>query len=312
MRTTFCPPHLPGNHRKFPPPPSSSRSHPNNNRPNFPANHQWNHRLGPTASAPLERPNFVVDLVVEHRGARRPDVQALVDQCKTKPERFTPYNSGVLVGTLFFRQWVDTLEAMVWFWESRLDGVHSLIPKLKPLVTVPSDRDELRDRLRVVFADRIRRLIDGEGVEKWNKKRDDLLDEIRKISALLGKPKRLKEHMELSDRKKRLTHERNLLEKRVKEFKSAMNCMLTHLEGKRTESCGEQNVQVFKFEGDYNWGRIHSLMLRECRRLKDGLPIYAYRQDILEQVHSQQVLSFLLLLLLFYNFFLIWVRRPRI
>ncbi|KAF3439242.1 hypothetical protein FNV43_RR17517 [Rhamnella rubrinervis] len=284
-----CRPHPSGNHRKFSPPPSSSRSYPNN-RPNFPANHRRNYCPGPTAYAPLARPNFIVDLVLEQRGDRRPDVQALVDQCKTKPERFTPYKSGSLVGTLFFRQWVDTIQAMVWFWESRLDGVHGLIPRLKPMVIVPSDIDELRDRLRVVFADHIRRLIDGEVVGKWNKKRDDFSNEIRNISALLGKPKRLKQHIELSDRVKRLTCERNLVDKRVKEFKSAMNCMLAHLQGKSRESCGEQNVQVFKFEGEYNWVRIHNLILRECRRLEDGLPIYAYRQDILEQIHSQQIM----------------------
>lgn len=132
--------------------------------------------------------------------------------------------------------------------------------------------------------------MDGDAVKKWDKKRDDLTGEIGKVVASLRKPKRLNVHMELSDAQKRLTRERELMEKRVGEFKSAMNCLLAYIEGKRTEECGGDNVRVFKFEGDYNWSRIHSLMLRECRRLDDGLPIYAYRQEILEQIFRQQVL----------------------
>ncbi|KAH7520502.1 hypothetical protein FEM48_Zijuj08G0150600 [Ziziphus jujuba var. spinosa] len=259
-------------HRKLQNPIPNYRSNPKNSTPNLPPNHH----LGPAAlSSPFERPNFVVNLVVEHRDARRPDVNALLRQCKSKPESFRLSHSGMAVGTLYFRQWVDALAAVVWFWESRLDGAHSLIPKLSPLVIVPSDQDELRDRLRELFSNRIRRLMEGEAVEKWNKKSVNLSNEIRRVWALLKNPNRLNVYAELSEREKRLGAEKDLVEKRLKEFKSAMNSLLVHLEGKRTTTevvvDGEgNNVKLFNLEGDYDWRRIHSLMLRECRRLEDG------------------------------------------
>lgn len=281
--TTYRGPHPPGNHRKF--------HQPLRTYPNYTPNPS-KQNLVPTASAPRGRPNFIVILAAEHRDARRPDVNALLDQCKSKPEKFMLSHCGIGVGTLYFRQWVDALEAVVWFWESRLDGAHRLIPKLNSLVDVPSDQDELQDRLRELFSDRIRRLMEGEQVEKWNKKRENLTKEIGMVLASLRKPKRINIHMELTEREKRLTGERDLIEKRVQEFKSAMNCLLVHLEGKRTEVevDGENNIKLFNFKEDYNWRQIHSLMLRECRRLEDGLPIYAYRRDILQQINCQQVL----------------------
>lgn len=140
--------------------------------------------------------------------------------------------------------------------------------------------------------------MEGEAVEKWNKKSVNLSNEIRRVWALLKNPNRLNVYAELSEREKRLGAEKDLVEKRLKEFKSAMNSLLVHLEGKRTTTevvvDGEgNNVKLFNLEGDYDWRRIHSLMLRECRRLEDGLPIYAYRQDILRQIHCQQVLFYL-------------------
>lgn len=249
--------------------------------------------MRPPAAAISHRPNFVVDLVRDHRGGPVPDVKALIDQCKPAPEssKLYPSGTGVLAGTLFFHQWAPAVEAVVSFWQSRLDGAHSLVPRLNHKVVVPEDLQVLENRLRALFAERIRRLIDGEEVKRWNEKRDRVLGEIGKVSKLLGKPKNIKLFSELNDKKKRLTCEKDLVEKRVKEFKSAMNCILAYLEGKSLEAFGEDVIQVLRLEGKFDWSRIHFLILRECRRLEEGLPIYAYRQEILEQIHSQQVAS---------------------
>lgn len=232
----------------------------------------------------------MVELFRDHRGGGPvPDVKALADQCKSAPESFKTYQSGALTGALFFRQWAGALEAVVSLWESRLDGAHSLVPRYNPVVVVPANLQELEDRLVALFAERIRRLMEGEEVKKWNEKRDRVLVEIGKVSKLLTKPKNVRVFNELKDKERMLTCEKDLMERRVKEFKSAMNCILAYLEKKSLEEFGEDGLQVLSFDGKFNWSLIHSMILRECRRLEDGLPIYAYRQEILQQIHSQQV-----------------------
>lgn len=291
---SFRPSRPPESHGRFHPPPNSG-SFPHKPH-NFPANNHRYRPVGPPgSSSPVIRPNFLVELFRDH-GAVGPglDVKALVDQCKSAPESFKVYQSGTLAGALFYQKWVDALQTLVWLWESRLDGVHRLIPKLNNGSIVPG-RKELEDRLRAVFAERIRRLIDGEEVKKWNEERDRLLIEIGKVSGLLKKHNPLNAFTELTGTQKRLTDEKDLIDKRVKEFKSAMTCMLAYLEGKGLEEYGEDGIQVLRLDGGFDWRLIQSLMLRECRRLEDGLPIYAYRKEILQQIHSQQVIFWFLI-----------------
>ena len=92
------------------------------------------------------------------------------------------------------------------------------------------------------------------------------------------------------------------VERRLKEFESAMQCLLKYLEG----GVDVEGVTVFRFDGGFDWKRIHCLIKRECRRLEDGLPIYAYRSDILQEIHYQQVcLSFYCDFNSFYTLFFI-------
>ena len=99
-----------------------------------------------------------------------------------------------------------------------------------------------------------------------------------------------------------LVDEKNLVERRLKEFESAMQCLLKYLEG----GVDVEGVTVFRFDGGFDWKRIHCLIKRECRRLEDGLPIYAYRSDILQEIHYQQVcLSFYCDFNSFYTLFFI-------
>lgn len=97
--------------------------------------------------------------------------------------------------------------------------------------------------------------------------------------------------VEVFEKKKALEAERDLVVKRLEEFKNAMKSILRFL--KRSDcSCSEEDVDVFSLEGAYDWPRIHSLIRRECRRLDDGLPIYAHRRTILKKIYSQQVRLF--------------------
>lgn len=113
-------------------------------------------------------------------------------------------------------------------------------------------------------------------------------DEIAEVAELLKKRNRVVVYSELEERKKVMSAERDLIAKRVREFKAGVKCILGYLEGKK-EGKEEEGFQVFVFDGRFDWERIHRIVLREIRRLEDGLPIYAYRQQILERIHGGQV-----------------------
>ena len=98
--------------------------------------------------------------------------------------------------------------------------------------------------------------------------------------------------LEVFEMKKALEAERDLVIKRLEEFKNAMMSIVRFLK-RSGDGVGEvDDVDVFSLEGEYDWPRVHSLIRRECRRLDDGLPIYAYRQNILKKVYGQQVISY--------------------
>ena len=116
-----------------------------------------------------------------------------------------------------------------------------------------------------------------------------VVDEISGIDASLKKHNRINVFEELSRKKAGLESEKGLIERRIKEFKSAMKCILNHLEGTSSVACQDEGFEVFRFSRLYEWVRIHCLIRSECRRLEDGLPIYAFRREILQEIYNQQV-----------------------
>lgn len=83
--------------------------------------------------------------------------------------------------------------------------------------------------------------------------------------------------------------EKDVFLNRVREFKIGIRCIVDYLEGRQKNWDGE--IPVFRLsDGEINGGRIYWMMMRECRHLDDGLPIYACRQAILKQIHYEQVL----------------------
>lgn len=116
-------------------------------------------------------------------------------------------------------------------------------------------------------------------------------NEIRKVSRMLMKPKRLATFGELQDSRKSLEAEKELLESRLEEFRAAMECLIAYL-SEQPEVCEEEEgkLGIFKLRGELDWSRIHHMMERECRRLKDGLPIYACRRKILDNIFFNQVM----------------------
>lgn len=208
------------------------------------------------------------------------------------PDDFFIYEKGVVAGRFFYQQWPNALETIVYLWEVLLNGGLSFMPRLRQNLIVPSDTEEYNSRLRVLFSERIKRFIEGELVKTWEKKLDQVSNEIAKIDGLLRKPKKYVTHMELSKKKEGFVREKLLIGKRIGEFKSGMECILDYVNGKVIDS---SDVKVLKLKGNIVWSKIHWLIKRECRRLDDGLPIYADRKEIIWQIHCQQVVSLILI-----------------
>ncbi|KAI4345277.1 hypothetical protein L6164_012414 [Bauhinia variegata] len=241
-------------------------------------------------NAPLRCVNFVVELHSGSRGFSREHVESLIAKCTPKAENFCFHPSDHVAAALHFSQWVDTLNAIACLWEFRLNEVHNFTPELTSYVLVPSDMDELQGCLRSLFADHVKSLMEGKEVKMWLEKIKPISKEIKKLSGLLTKPKNIPLMNELRQKKQGLDAEKLLIERRVNEFQTAMKRILHYVEENNREETDEDVFPILKLDGSLNWKRVHSLIKRERRRLEDGLPIYAYRRDILEAVHFQQIM----------------------
>ncbi|GAB2283276.1 hypothetical protein Dimus_017797 [Dionaea muscipula] len=255
--------------------------------PPFP-NRDWRPYC-PRYRPPDPPPNFVIGLRSERRRFSRPEVERLISQCTTQPNRYEVFDSGIVAGRLFFEEWSHALDAMVQFWEWRFLGDHDLLPDLSSKMSVASDTVELNERLKVLFVAKIKGLIEGEIVKRWEKKLDNLSNEIRSVSLLLKRNNRIMEFSKLTKERDGLFSERKLIDKRLREFKLGLECIINHLEGKGSKEL-EDKLCLFQFEDNYNWSRIFQFIMRECRRLDAGLPIYAFRREILDQIRNQQII----------------------
>ncbi|CAM8888095.1 unnamed protein product [Rhodiola kirilowii] len=229
-------------------------------------------------------PNFVVELRGERGSMSDEEVRSVLEKCKLKPDGFRLYRSGKVALELFFTEWIHALEGTVSMWELRFDGFHSWTPAVVSRVLLPSDMVELEDRLKVLFCERLEGYLKGALVEKWLNRLDSVLDDLACISKKLKKPNKIAVHNELSRKKDGLMEERELISKRLKEFRSAMECIIGYLREKPDAG------KIFKFDGDFDMGRIYQLIMREVKRLEDGLPIYSFRQEILQIIKDHQMM----------------------
>nr|GMC62352.1 ATP-dependent RNA helicase DEAH11, chloroplastic-like [Ipomoea batatas] len=125
----------------------------------------------------------------------------------------------------------------------------------------------------------------GELVKNSGKKLTELTEEANGVTAKLQKPNSLGVASDLLNRREALMVEVELIRERIKEFKQGIRCVWFHL---KDMDDSEESVSVLKLEGEFNWDRLHYLMMRECKRLQDGLPIFSFRQQILREIHSHQ------------------------
>ena len=150
--------------------------------------------------------------------------------------------------------------------------------------------DELKERVKCLCVSHVRRLLHGDVMQRMERKTEALKTEVERLSALLRKPKGLALHDELQSKRKGVRAEIELNSKRMEEFRSAMKCVLRYIEGSNWEdSSFIREFEVFQFQDCLDWSRIHHIVMRECRRLDDGLPIYGFRVEILLKLLSEQV-----------------------
>ncbi|CAO2828283.1 unnamed protein product [Amaranthus hypochondriacus] len=241
------------------------------------------------------QPNFIIKLCpqTDHTSSdyRKAGV---VDGLLSKYSKIRPYKF-VFEGYkpteihLFYIQWSSVRDAVVKFWEGFLSQEHSFTPILVRNVYVSSDGDELHERLQPLFVSKLKELECSELVKKWEKKLQSLDKEIEGNSVATRKFQPLQQFEELNKKKLGLRSERELIFKRIQEFRNGIRCLIDYINKK--EESEQDKVLPFRFHDDeFDWPRIYHVMMRECRRLDDGLPIYAYRTEILQHISYAQIM----------------------
>ncbi|PHU16776.1 hypothetical protein BC332_12471 [Capsicum chinense] len=235
-------------------------------------------------------PNFIIQLRFGNRRISRYELDALIGKLPFCPRSSFVFNKGLIFASLLYDQWSETLEVIVELWKMKLESSDycSFTPLVIRNVEVPSDEEELNGRVKMVFLEKLRKLW---VVEKWERKVESLRDEISELSKLLKNKNSFRVCNELLKKREGIEKDRELIVKRIEEFRRGIQCIIRCLEEESGfEGSGEEeDFRVIEIGRELDWSKIHCLMMRECRRLDDGLPIFGYREEILKQIHSQQV-----------------------
>jgi ATP-dependent RNA helicase DHX8/PRP22 len=190
---------------------------------------------------------------------------------------------------LFFHDQSNAIVAAVFLWEQRLAGDHVYTP----VTDFDVNEGDLNERIRGLFKLYAERVLEGEVVKKLERKIENLAVEIGKFTSFFKRPKGVRVYSENKVKKEALRVEMEVVVKRVEEFRKGMRCLMDCIEGKEIGDLGVLRVYD---EGNgrkmgifYYWSRIHFLILRECRRVENGLPVYGFRSEFLKMLRSQQV-----------------------
>lgn len=257
-------------------------------------------RQSPSQWKPRQRGEwrgFTIRLISDGRSGRpltHGAIWNLVASLPSKPDDFCINSTGSVVCELFFYHWCGTLDAVAHLWSLRLADAHRLLPVLESSLSLPSDKFDVEARLKSVFAAHARKLLESDAVLKCEKKILDLKADIAKLVSRLKRRNTVRIYNELRMEQKDLEEELAQMKCRVEEFRAAVECVLVYL-GESENALVEREemdglVGLFKFGKEFDWRRIHCVLERECRRLQDGLPIYAWRTAILRTIKLNQVI----------------------
>ncbi|KAL6657579.1 hypothetical protein ACP70R_005359 [Stipagrostis hirtigluma subsp. patula] len=202
------------------------------------------------------------------------------------PASLSVFSSGRVAARLVFRSLQAAAAAARELWALRLEGLHLLTLQLHE----PALASHASPLIASLFADHASRLLDSDLVSLWAARSAELAMSIQDVKHSLGSRNRYRDFDQLHLRKKTLEAEKDLVDAKIAEYKAAMRSIRRAMLRATEEE--EEGVDVFGIMGgeEVDFARVHMMMLRECRRLKEGLPIYAYRRRILNHIFANQVM----------------------
>uniref|UniRef100_A0A453JVZ4 RNA helicase n=1 Tax=Aegilops tauschii subsp. strangulata TaxID=200361 RepID=A0A453JVZ4_AEGTS len=213
------------------------------------------------------------------------EVDALV--AGLRPDSLSVFSSGRHAARLLFRSLPAAAAAARDLWSLRLEGRHLLTPYL-PDAALAAKAFPLISSL---FASHASRLLDSDLVSRLAARSSQLAASVQSVKHRLRvRRSNLRDFDQLNLQRKTLEADKDLLDAKIAEYKAAMMSIRRAMLSGTDEE--EEGVDLFGIvEGDdVDFARVHTMMLRECRRLNEGLPIYAYRRKILNHIFANQVM----------------------
>lgn len=216
------------------------------------------------------------------------EVDALVTGLR--PDSLSIFSSGRHAARLVFRSLPAAAAAARDLWSLRLEGRHLFTPYLPDAVLAA----KAFPLISSLFASHASRLLDSDLVSRLAARSSQLAASVQSVKHRLRfRRNNLRDFDQLNLQRKTLEGDKDLLDAKIAEYKAAMTsirrAMLSGTD-EEEEVDEEEGVDLFGIlEGeDVDFARVHMLMLRECRRLNEGLPIYAYRRKILNHIFANQ------------------------
>ncbi|GJN33125.1 hypothetical protein PR202_gb21691 [Eleusine coracana subsp. coracana] len=205
------------------------------------------------------------------------------------PARLSVLSSGRVAARLVFRSLTGrAADAARELWALRLEGLHLLTPQLPE----PTHASHAAPLIASLFADHASLLLDSGLVDQCAARSAELAASIQDVKKRLASRRgnRFRDFDQLHLQKETLEAEKALVDGKIAEYKASMRSIWCSMLCATEEE--EEGVDVFGIlkDGELDFTRVHMMMLRECRRLKEGMPIYAYRRRILDHIFSNQVM----------------------
>ncbi|CAL5085685.1 unnamed protein product [Urochloa decumbens] len=237
-------------------------------------------------------PQFVVFLLragSDYSAPTATEVEALVRGLTSPAPASHSFNSsGRVAARLVFRFLPDAAAAARELWALRLEGHHLLILELRD----PALAARASPLIASVFAAHASRLLNSDLLALSAARSAELAASIQAVKARLGWRNRIRDFDQLNLERKALEAEKELVDAKIAEYQAAMRSICRAMLRGEEEDGDEDEVDVFGAVqgGELDFVRVHKILLRECRRLKEGLPIYAYRRRILNHIFTNQVM----------------------
>ncbi|KAG2597581.1 ATP-dependent RNA helicase DEAH12, chloroplastic-like [Panicum virgatum] len=271
-----------------PPPPHRHRDyrdHHYHSQPQYQPQHQ-RYRPAQPSHPPPQLAVFLLRTGPDYSAPTATEVEALVGGLPSPaPASLSVNSSGRLAARLVFRSLREAAAAARELWAHRLEGHHLLTPELRD----PALAAHASPLIASLFAAHASRLLDSDLSVLSAARSAEIAASIQAVKGRLGSPNRFRDFNQLILEMKTLEAEKELVDAKIAEYQAAMRSIQRAM---LREADDYEGVDVFgSVQGvEVDSARVHKIMLRECRRLKEGLPIYAYRRRILNHIFTNQVM----------------------